>query len=127
MLLLAAVGLIMGVGVTAAVNLARPDDVEIVSSTTLTALPGETGEVRRSSCAIKGDSAADQRRRVSSVIGVPRGLVDQQRREADVLPRCPALNGQQDLPVPACSETRWTVSRSSMSPWSRTTATPRTR
>jgi anti-sigma-K factor RskA len=44
LLLAAAVGLIMGVGVTAAVNLARPDDVEIVSSTTLTALPGETGE-----------------------------------------------------------------------------------
>ena len=43
LLLAAAVGLIMGVGVTAAVNLARPDDVEIVSSTTLTALPGETG------------------------------------------------------------------------------------
>jgi Anti-sigma-K factor rskA len=43
LLLAAAVGLIMGVGVTAAVNLGRPDDVEIVSSTTLTALPGETG------------------------------------------------------------------------------------
>jgi hypothetical protein len=43
LLLAAAVGLIIGVGVTAAVNLARPDDVEIVSSTTLTALPGETG------------------------------------------------------------------------------------
>ncbi len=44
LLLAAAVGLIMGVGVTAAVNLGPPDDVEIVSSTTLTALPGETGE-----------------------------------------------------------------------------------
>ena len=43
LLLAAAVGLIIGVGVTAAVNLGRPDDVEIVSSTTLTALPGETG------------------------------------------------------------------------------------
>lgn len=39
----AAVGLILGVGVTAAVNLGRADDVEIVSTTTLTALPGETG------------------------------------------------------------------------------------
>ena len=43
LLLAAAVGLIMGVGVTAAVNVARPDEVEIVSSTTLSALPGETG------------------------------------------------------------------------------------
>ncbi|HZA31126.1 MAG TPA: anti-sigma factor [Propionibacteriaceae bacterium] len=43
LLLAAAVGLIMGVGVTAAVNVARPAEVEVVSSTPLTALPGETG------------------------------------------------------------------------------------
>jgi anti-sigma-K factor RskA len=42
-LVAAAVGLILGVGVTAAVNLGRADDVQVVSTTTLTALPGETG------------------------------------------------------------------------------------
>jgi anti-sigma factor RsiW len=39
----AAVGLILGVGGTVLVNVVRSDDVEIVSATPLSALPGETG------------------------------------------------------------------------------------
>jgi anti-sigma-K factor RskA len=42
-LVAAAVGLLVGVGVTAVVNQARTDDVQIVSTTTLTALPGQSG------------------------------------------------------------------------------------
>jgi anti-sigma-K factor RskA len=42
-LVAAAVGLLMGVGVTAVVNQVRTDDVQIVSTTTLTALPGQSG------------------------------------------------------------------------------------
>ena len=42
-LVAAAIGLLVGVGVTAVVNQARTDDVQIVSTTTLTALPGQSG------------------------------------------------------------------------------------
>ena len=42
-LVAAAVGVLVGVGVTAVVNQVRTDDVQIVSTTTLTALPGQSG------------------------------------------------------------------------------------
>jgi hypothetical protein len=43
-LVAAAVGLLVGVGVTAVVNQVRTDDVQIVSTATLTALPGHSGQ-----------------------------------------------------------------------------------
>jgi anti-sigma-K factor RskA len=39
----AAVGVLAGIGVTAVINQGRTDDVQIVSATTLTALPGQSG------------------------------------------------------------------------------------
>ena len=124
LLLAAAVGLIMGVGVTARVNLARPDDVEIVSSTTLTALPGETGEgqaelVRDQGSAalriqVEGSAPSSEYREVWLINN------DGKRMYSSV--SCPR-RAAAPIQCRPCSETRWTVSRSSMSPWSRTTAT----
>jgi anti-sigma-K factor RskA len=42
-LVAAAVGVLVGIGVTAVVNQGRTGDVQIVSATTLTALPGQSG------------------------------------------------------------------------------------